>query len=103
MCICTIQFGNKKYDKKSDFEENIKYFLNDKDTGESSIWLMLHSGSRRIGNHTASYHENIAKNNYGLQGAPLYWLPIDSKYGQEYLNDMQICQEYAYKNRQYIQ
>eukprot|EP01084_Bolivina_argentea_P112258 200227_1 len=31
---------------------------------ESAVWLMLHSGSRRIGNHTATYWEDIGKQKY---------------------------------------
>merc|ERR1712130_292621 len=31
---------------------------------ESAVWMMLHSGSRRIGNHTASYWEEIGKQKY---------------------------------------
>ena len=64
---------------------------------------MLHSGSRRIGNHTASYWEGVGKLKYTRNGQdPLHWLPIDSRDGQNYINDMNWCQQYAYKNREYM-
>ena len=70
---------------------------------ESDIWLMLHSGSRRIGNHTASHWEEVGKMKYTRTGRdPLHWLPIDSRDGEGYINDMNWCQQYAYKNREFM-
>ena len=75
---------------------------------ESDVWLMLHSGSRRIGNLTATHWDGVAKRLNGSvpntgssrSGADaLHWLWIDSKEGEAYLNDMLWCQEYALENR----
>lgn len=78
-------------------------YEDDKDIedGMQPIWLMLHSGSRRVGNHTASYHENVGKEKYSMKGvkSPLYWLPIHSKDGRNYLQDMNWCQKYAFHSR----
>jgi len=53
------------------------------------VWLMLHSGSRNIGNITAQNYDKIAQaqltqQNIKVPGG-LNYLEIDSKPGQEYL------------------
>jgi tRNA-splicing ligase RtcB len=72
-----------------------------------SVWVMLHSGSRYIGKTTAEYHHKIAHAQYGkllskgnFPPADLAALEIDSPEGQEYLNDMLWCQQYAHLNRE---
>lgn len=61
-----------------------------------NVWIMLHSGSRNIGNTSAMYHDNVAKEllrRQGIRVAPgLNYLRINSKEGQEYLKDMEWCQ-----------
>lgn len=61
---------------------------------EEQVWLMLHSGSRCIGNTTAMRHNLAAAQQMkekGLQikgpggAGGLYYLEIDSAKGQEYL------------------
>ena len=71
----------------------------------NQVWVMLHSGSRNIGNRTALHYDEVAmkllqKKNIptkGLRG--INYMPIDSKEGQEYLKDMEWCQRYAFENR----
>ena len=68
------------------------------------VWIFLHSGSRRIGNTTASHHNEVARDYMIRHGLPrpnsdLNFLHIDSREGQEYLNDMEWCQAYAFANR----
>lgn len=75
----------------------------------SQIWVMLHSGSRNIGNRTATYYDKQAErhlqhlgiNTRALNG--LNYLTIDSTDGQHYLQDMTWCQHYAFHNRQIMQ
>lgn len=69
------------------------------------VWIMLHSGSRNIGNITAAHHDQIAKSHMRTYGLPktnhmLNFLKIDTAEGQDYLNDMEWCQRYAMENRQ---
>jgi hypothetical protein len=68
---------------------------------------MLHSGSRYIGKTTAEYHHKIDQAQCGkllskgnFPPADLATLEIDSPQGQEYLNDMLWCQQYAHLNRE---
>eukprot|EP00210_Caulerpa_lentillifera_P001218 g1174.t1 len=70
------------------------------------VWIMLHSGSRNIGNTSASYHDQVAKKMLSRQGKRvppgLNYLRIDSVEGQDYLKDMSWCQAYAMRNRQFM-
>jgi tRNA-splicing ligase RtcB (3'-phosphate/5'-hydroxy nucleic acid ligase) len=74
----------------------------------NQVWVMLHSGSRNIGNRVATHYDILAKNmltskhgeafvRHHLAG--LHYLEIDSQLGQHYLQDMTWCQQYAYHNR----
>lgn len=53
------------------------------------VWLMLHSGSRNIGNVTAQYYDRIAQEQLAQQRIKvpggLNYLEINSGPGQEYL------------------
>mmetsp|Transcript_496 Transcript_496/g.1474 ORF Transcript_496/g.1474 Transcript_496/m.1474 type:complete len:344 (+) Transcript_496:155-1186(+) len=67
------------------------------------VWIMLHSGSRNIGNQTAQHYDSKAKEYIAQLGLGevhgLNYLRIDSQDGQDYLNDMTWCQAYAFQNR----
>ncbi|KAL0029316.1 hypothetical protein WJX79_009968 [Trebouxia sp. C0005] len=70
------------------------------------VWLMLHSGSRNIGNITAQNYDKIAQaqltqQNIKVPGG-LNYLEIDSRPGQEYLQDVAWCQAYAFQNRKHM-
>ena len=53
------------------------------------MWLMLHSGSRNIGNVTAQYYDKIAQEQLAQQDIKvpggLNYLQIESEHGQGYL------------------
>lgn len=53
------------------------------------VWLMLHSGSRNIGNITAQNYDKIAQKELTAEGIQvpggLNYLKIDSQPGQDYL------------------
>lgn len=71
------------------------------------VWLMIHSGSRHLGNIIAKFHNKIALNlnekwNSEVPGKDLAFLPIDSSYGQEYIKDMNFALSYARENRRRI-
>ena len=69
------------------------------------VWIMLHSGSRNIGNITASHYNNAARlqmrqlKELHQSNAELNFLKIESEEGQNYLKDMEWCQRYAFENR----
>lgn len=69
------------------------------------LWLMLHSGSRNLGQRVANYYHGEARSLNSRQGvelpdADLAFLPVESQQGQGYLRDMKFALEYAYENRQ---
>ncbi|EIE20289.1 UPF0027-domain-containing protein [Coccomyxa subellipsoidea C-169] len=70
------------------------------------VWIMLHSGSRNIGNITATHYDKMAKEGLQQRGITtphnLNYLEIDSEEGQQYLQDMLWCQEYAWHNRSFM-
>lgn len=71
---------------------------------ENNVWVMLHSGSRNIGNRVATIHINKAK---GIMKKMLVSLPDpDLAYFaqgtveyQNYMHDLMWCQDYAFQNR----
>jgi len=66
------------------------------------VWMMLHSGSRNIGNVTAQHYDEVAAKQSGGSKEALASLEIKSKAGQEYLTDMTFCQAYALENRNFM-
>lgn len=71
---------------------------------DGMVWLMLHSGSRGVGNMMAQHHIEVARElNFEMQikSAPDLWvLPLNTEQGQNYLKDMLWAQDYAMENRQ---
>ncbi|KAK9903997.1 hypothetical protein WJX75_002148 [Coccomyxa subellipsoidea] len=70
------------------------------------VWIMLHSGSRNIGNITATHYDKLAKEELIQRGIQtphnLNYLELESEEGQQYLQDMLWCQEYAWHNRSFM-
>lgn len=67
-----------------------------------SVWLMLHSGSRNIGNELADFHINVARglsHNQGLADRDLAVFLAATPEMQDYRNDLFWAQEYAKYNR----
>jgi tRNA-splicing ligase RtcB len=71
---------------------------------DNAVWVMLHSGSRNIGKSLAERHINRAK---GLMKRMLVELPdpelaylIEGSHEfDQYIQDLQWCQSYAFQNR----
>ncbi|MEW2418530.1 RtcB family protein [Streptomyces sp. NPDC046866] len=67
-----------------------------------SVWLMLHSGSRGIGNELASHHIGVARglsHNQGLVDRDLAVFLAATPEMEAYRNDLFWAQEYAKYNR----
>ncbi|PHJ63919.1 Fis family transcriptional regulator [Nostoc linckia z18] len=71
---------------------------------ENQVWLMLHSGSRHIGNNLAQCHINTAKELAKMAGEKLpdpdlaYFVAGTPEF-QAYWHDLQWAQDYARVNR----
>jgi tRNA-splicing ligase RtcB len=69
------------------------------------VWVMLHSGSRGVGNRIGTYFiekakEEMRRRNVSLPDADLAWLPEDSPLFHEYVEAVAIAQDYALANRE---
>jgi tRNA-splicing ligase RtcB len=72
---------------------------------EDFIWIMLHSGSRNIGLKVANYYNGLAKElnekYYSIVDSKLQlsFLPVDSREGKDYLDELNYCVAFAEANR----
>lgn len=71
---------------------------------EDRVWLMLHSGSRGIGNKIGTMFINIAKERCEKEGIELpeknlAWLPADTPEFHDYVKALTWAQQYARLNR----
>lgn len=69
-----------------------------------NVWIMLHSGSRGIGNLIGRYYIDLAKrdmerHSIHLPDANLSYFQEGSKYFDDYFNAVQWAQDYARTNR----
>lgn len=72
---------------------------------EGGVWLVLHSGSRGVGNQLATKHVRIAKEFAEREGIVLEdkdfaWLPAGTDEYESYIADMQWAQRYAFEQRE---
>jgi len=71
------------------------------------IWLMIHSGSRHLGNVIARHYHQLAvalntKWQSDIPTPDLAFLPTDSDEGKAYIDDMNLALDYARENRKQI-
>lgn len=71
------------------------HFLEFQEDDEGRLWLMVHSGSRAMGQQIAGFHGRRATS----AGAGLAWLDADSEAGQAYLGDVAWARAYAAESR----
>ena len=79
--------------------------LNEDESGK--LYLVIHSGSRSLGQDVAKYHQETAKrywetrDNKNEAGATVHaeFAYLTGRLMDEYLNDVQIAQQYAHLNR----
>ncbi len=74
---------------------------------DDHVWLMIHSGSRHLGNIIARYYNQMAvglneKWQTDTPGKDLAFLPTDTSEGQMYIKDMNFALAYAAENRKRI-
>ena len=71
------------------------------------VWLMIHSGSRHLGNVVARYYHSLALRlnetwHADIPDRDLAFLPVDSDEGRDYIRDMNFALSYAMENRRRI-
>lgn len=72
---------------------------------ESSVWVMLHSGSRHIGKaladcHVAAAKKQMREKGINLPDSDLAYLSEGTREFQSYVHDASWAQDYAEKNRE---
>jgi tRNA-splicing ligase RtcB len=72
---------------------------------DGTVWLLLHSGSRGVGNMLATGHFHIAQDFCAREGIPLEhremaYLPSETVEAEVYLGDMLWAQHYAFAQRE---
>jgi tRNA-splicing ligase RtcB len=74
---------------------------------DGRVWLMIHSGSRHLGNVIARFHHQVAQAlnhrwHAQLPSEDLAFLPTDSDEAKQYIEDMELALDYAKENRRRI-
>ena len=79
------------------------HFIELQKDAENIVWIMLHSGSRNIGNLLASHHIKIARDLSRKEKRPptqgLDYIDEFSQEGEKYIEDMRFAMDFARQNR----
>lgn len=81
------------------------HFIEIQKGNDGYIWIMIHSGSRNIGLQVANHYNKLAieMNEKYYSQVPKEWevafLRTDTEEGQDYINEMNYCVEFALANR----
>jgi tRNA-splicing ligase RtcB len=84
------------------------HFIEIQKDDDGRAYVMIHSGSRNLGHAVATKHNLIARELCYLWGQTLplsldmAYLPVGTREGQKYLNDMHFCVLYARLNRELL-
>lgn len=82
------------------------HFIEIQKGDDGHIWFMIHSGSRNLGYKVANYYNNIAKElclkwkQDEVVKNDLAFLPRYTKEFYDYMQEMDLCLDFAYQNRQ---
>ena len=72
---------------------------------DDNIWVMIHSGSRNLGHTVATHYNKKAEELNALwhsevkKDTGLAFLPLSTKEGRDYMNEMDYCIKFALMNR----
>jgi tRNA-splicing ligase RtcB (3'-phosphate/5'-hydroxy nucleic acid ligase) len=83
------------------------HFIEVQAADDDMVWLMIHSGSRHLGNMIAKYYHKLALSlnetwKAQIPARDLAFLPVGSKEGKDYIHDMNFALSYARENRRQI-
>ena len=83
------------------------HFIEIQKGDDGFVWLMIHSGSRHLGNVIAKYYNSLAldlntKWKSAIPNKDLAFLPASSEEGKLYIKDMTLALAYAKENRKRI-
>lgn len=113
-CIARVVADKENYVVARNYENALKslgtlgggnHFIEIQEGSDGYIWIMIHSGSRNLGNQVAKHYDKIAQkinqDNFSIVDKDwgLAFLKADSKEGKDYISEMQYCVDYAKANR----
>lgn len=82
------------------------HFLELQKDMEDNLWIMIHSGSRGLGGKVAEYYVQKAEIFAKMYNCPypvaqqrLAYLPLGSREGEDYWNEMKYCVDFAKASR----
>lgn len=81
------------------------HFIEMQKGSDGYVWIMIHSGSRNLGKQVADHYfrEALKLNEKEFKNLKnvrqLSFLPLDTKEGMNYLNEMNYCVDFAFANR----
>lgn len=83
------------------------HFIEIQGGDDDMVWLMIHSGSRHLGNVIARFYNDLALQlntrwHSDIPSKDLAFLPTDSDEGRSYIKDMNFALSYAKENRRRI-
>ncbi len=83
------------------------HFIEIQEGDDGHVWLMIHSGSRHLGNVIARFYHKLALElntlwHSDIPSKDLAFLPAHSEEGKDYIHDMNFALLYAKENRRRI-
>ncbi|MDE7283037.1 MAG: RtcB family protein [Lachnospiraceae bacterium] len=101
---CVRHINRQKADRSLGTLGGGNHFIELDKSADGSLYLVVHTGSRHLGEEVAEYYTKLANNCMKEQGKeiPYYMSYLESDNKEAYLEDVQVIQRYAELNRQII-
>lgn len=101
---CIRHINRQKADRSLGTLGGGNHFIELDKSDDGSLYLVVHTGSRHLGEEVAEYYTKLANTCLREQGkeVPYYMSYLEGDNKAAYLNDVQIIQRYAEWNRQII-
>lgn len=78
------------------------HFIEVDQAADGTKYLVVHSGSRNLGKQVADIYQHLAIELHQGKEVPVDLCYLYGTYLEDYLHDVEICQEFARKNREKI-
>ncbi len=107
---CIRHINRQKADRSLGTLGGGNHFIELDRGADGSLYLVVHTGSRHLGEEVAEYYTRLAGKSLKEQGCeapgsviPSYYMSyLEGEKRQDYMDDVQIIQQYAEQNRQII-
>ena len=101
---CIRHINRQKADRSLGTLGGGNHFIELDQSDDGSLYLVVHTGSRHLGEEVAAYYTKLASISLKEQGkeVPYYMSYLEGENKTAYLEDVQIIQRYAEWNRQII-